>query len=367
MYTFDGRVYFTLTDTINDKETITTKINSTMEKIHVSFVKDLRNREFSLLINTIAETLAKSKSENKSLKKATKNLQSHNKKLLKLKDTKPRHHLTRIIKEKVQKRTDCLVCLRMRIESSLLSPIAQERIAAERLMYWIDPYRKVLFKPSIQVQTQAVEFLNLDRSESTIIQEHASLLNIDYLLDVAIDETEDIKSYVTERGKDKADKAINGKNVRAAAYYDLRVLLEAMKTIYNLSSNTQEAEEMVRLSALINEILKSFRRELRSRNTKRSNKKEIDMGVEKLIGNEADNSVDVMIFNNDGAALDEPEVSPTFSAQNFKVANSKLKLDIINQLKNDSLKRSGGALDFSLIKRDKKKDSENKLPFFGIS
>lgn len=338
-----------------------------MEKIHVSFVKDLRNREFSLLIDNTAELLANSKSENESLKKATRNLQSHHKKLLQLKDTKPRHYLTRIIKEKVQKRTDCLVCLRMRIESSLLSPIPQERIAAERLLYWIDPYRKVLFKPSIQVQTQAVEFLNLDKSKSTTIQEHTALLNIDYLLDVAIDETEEIKKLVTERGKDKADRAIKGKEVRAAAYYDLRVLLDVMRTIYNLSNNKQEVEEMVWLSQLMNEILKRFRRELRSRNTKRSNKKEIDMGVEELIGNEADNGVDMMIFNNDDEALDEPEVSPTFSAQNFKEANLKLKLDIINQLKNDSLKRSGGALDFSLIKRDKKKEGNNKLPFFGVS
>lgn len=217
------------------------------------------------------------------------------------------------------------------------------------------------------MQTQAVEFLNLDKSKSTTIQEHTALLNIDYLLDVAIDETEEIKKLVTERGKDKADRAIKGKEVRAAAYYDLRVLLDVMRTIYNLSNNKQEVEEMVWLSQLMNEILKRFRRELRSRNTKRSNKKEIDMGVEELIGNEADNGVDMMIFNNDDEALDEPEVSPTFSAQNFKEANSKLKLDIINQLKNDSLKRSGGALDFSLIKRDKKKEGNNKLPFFGVS
>lgn len=44
-----------------------------MEKIHVSFVKDLRNREFSLLIDNTAELLANSKSENESLKGTSKN------------------------------------------------------------------------------------------------------------------------------------------------------------------------------------------------------------------------------------------------------------------------------------------------------
>ncbi|NLA61918.1 MAG: hypothetical protein GX857_01645, partial [Bacteroidales bacterium] len=62
-------------------------MNSTMEKMHVSFVKDLRNREFSLLIDSTAELVAVKMSENESLKKATENLQSHNKKLLLLKDT----------------------------------------------------------------------------------------------------------------------------------------------------------------------------------------------------------------------------------------------------------------------------------------
>ena len=204
-----------------------------MEKMHVSFVKDLRNREFSLLIDSTAELVAVKMSENESLKKATENLQSHNKKLLQLKDTKPRHYLTRIIKEKVDNRTEYLVGLRMRIESALLSPIPQERVAAERLMYWIDPYKKVLFKPSLAVQTQAVEFLNLDKNENTTIQEHTALLNLDYILDEVVSETEEIKRLVTARGKDKALGATNGKKVRAAAYYDLRVILDAMRTIYN--------------------------------------------------------------------------------------------------------------------------------------
>ena len=338
-----------------------------MEKIHVSFVKDLRNREFSLLTDNIAEIVAKSTSENESLKKATQNLQSHYKKLLQLKDTKPRHYLTRIIKEKVDNRTEYLVCLRMSIESLLLSPIPQERVAANRLMYWIDPYRKVLFKPSIVVQTQAVEFLNLDKSESTTIQEHTALLNLDYILDVVVSETEEIKRLVTARVDDKALRAINGKLVRAAAYCDLQVLLDAMRTIYNLSSNEQEVEEMVKLSEKINENLKSFRRELRSRNTKRNNKKKIDVAVEKMVGSEADEGVDLVVFKDDEELLDEAEVSSKFSTHNFKEADSELRLDITNQLKNGSLKGSGGIMGFSPTIDDKKQESDNKFPSFGMS
>ena len=323
-----------------------------MEKIHVSFVKDLRNREFSLLIDTVAEIVAESTSENKSLKKVTEKLQSHDKKLLQLKDTKPRHYLTRIIKEKVDNRTDYLVCLRMRIESSLLSPIAQERVAAERLLYWIDPYRKALFRPSLGVQTQAVQFLNLDKSKDATIQEHTALLNLDYILDIVVDETEQIKSLVTARGKDKALRAINGKNVRAAAYFDLRVLLDVMRTIYNLSSNKQEVEEIIWLSELINESLTRFRRELRSRNTKRSNKKEVDMAVKQLIEPQAEQK-DKLAFAtyNDLRLVKTKEASITHTPQQNRI---RTLLSPIDKHENNKISSS--------TKSDNKKGGDGKLP-----
>ena len=322
-----------------------------MEKIHVSFIKDLRNREFSLLIDTIAGIVAESTRENESLKKATKNLQSHYKSLLQLKDTKPRHYLTRIIKEKVDNRTEYLVGLRMRIESALFSPIPKERVAAERLMYWIDPYRKVLFKPSIGVQTQAVGFLNLDKSESTTIQEHTALLNLDYILDIVVAETEEIKRLVTERGKDKAQRAINGKKVRAAAYYDLRVLLDAMKTIYNLSSSEQEVEQMAWLSGLINENLKSFRRELRSRNTKRSNKKEVDVAVSQLIEPQEEPKEKLAFITYNDLRLDRrEEISITDTPQHKTISTLLSTKDkhksnkIVSSTKSDNKKGGDGKL-----------------------
>ncbi|NLZ94883.1 MAG: hypothetical protein GX921_03540, partial [Bacteroidales bacterium] len=124
-----------------------------MEKIHVSFIKDLRNREFSHLISDVSEISAESKCKNSSFIKATNNLQSHYKKLLQLKDTKPSHYLTEVINKKVRNRTEYLACLRMRIRAALLSPIPEERIAAKRLKFWIDRYKKELFKPSLTVQT----------------------------------------------------------------------------------------------------------------------------------------------------------------------------------------------------------------------
>lgn len=80
-----------------------------------------------------------------------------------LKETKPRHYLTPKITEKVKNRTEYLNCLRLKIEAALLSPIPKERVAGKRLMLWIDPYKTDLFRPSVGVQGQLVEFLQYDQ------------------------------------------------------------------------------------------------------------------------------------------------------------------------------------------------------------
>lgn len=322
-----------------------------MEKIHVSFTKDLRNREFSLLIDNVCEILVNSKCKNTSLIKATRNLQSHYKELLQLKDSKPRHYLTRIINEKVHNRTEYLACLRMSIESALLSPDPQKRIAANRLLYWIDPYRKTLFKPSLTVQTQAVEFINLDKSDSATIQKHTALLDIDYILDTVVAVTEEIKEHITERGKDKVDKATNGKKVREATYNDLKVVLNLMQSLYDLSDDSQEVDEMVRLSLQINHYLTSFRKELRSRNTKRKNKKEDEASVNQLLQQEEKQDKLAFIAYND-LRIDNTKESPTTNTPQQKTISTFLSL----KDKHVSNKT------FPFINSDNKKGGNGKLP-----
>ena len=259
-----------------------------MEKMHVSFIKDLRNYEFSLLISNIGNLIAKSESENSSLQKAATNLQSHHNELLQLKDTKPSHYLTEVINKKVHNRTEHLIYLRYRIEGALKSPFPQERVAAKRLMYWIDPYRKELFKPSIRLQGVAVKFLKHDRDKSADIQKFIRVLNLDSLLDILVDITTEIKSLVAKRVKDKTRRAVDSKEVRGAAYHDLKVLISVMNGVYNLSDSTQERDQIATLSSEINEYLTEFRRELRSRTTKSKNKRAIDVAVKELIVGEGD-------------------------------------------------------------------------------
>lgn len=333
-----------------------------MEKIHVSFIKDLRNREFSELIRNLGDLFAKIESENSSLIKATKRLQSHKKELLKLKDTKPRHYLTRIINEKVNNRTEYLSCLRMRIEAALMSPLPEERVAAEKLMYWIDPYRKALFKPSIRVQGQLVEFLKHDRKESSDIQRFTTLLNLDQLFEILVNITEEINSLITERVRDKTRRSINGKEVREIAYHDLQVILGVLKAIYNLSDSTEEKEKMAELSGEINEHLTGFRRELRSRNTKRSNKKEVEVAEKELISVESDEGESLSVPTNDKIKLDEADdLSLSFSTQAFKGGDLEAGVDAESELNNGRFCNSNNIKDLYLARKIEKKNGDGKL------
>lgn len=92
------------------------------------------------------------------------------------------------------------------------------------------------------------------------------------------------------------------------------------------------------------------------------------MAVERLVNGEADEATDTTAFKIDEGLIDEAEKSSDFaSTHSLKETDSKLKLDKTNQQNNGNLKKSGGIGVFTPTKRDEKKESDNKLPSFGMS
>lgn len=278
-----------------------------MEKLHISFIKDLKNSEFYLLFKLLQDLLDKNTSDNATLKRATEKIKSHQDKLVKLRDTKPRHYLTKVIKTKVQNRTEYLACLRLRIDAALLSPIPEERIAGERLKLWMSPYKKDIHKPTITVQSQVVKSLMHDREESEDIQRFTALLNLDGLLKTIMNVTTDVKRLFIKRIKDKTRKSVDGKKVREAAYNDFQLLIQIMEVSYRLSVDNEEKEQITELSQLINDDLTSFRKELKSRKTKRKNKKkrekEASIAKELIEGKEEEQKSNLPMVIYDGLSL----------------------------------------------------------------
>lgn len=284
-----------------------------MEKMHISFIKDLKNSEFYSLFDSLKSLLDENVSNNVSLVQAAERIKNHREKLILLRNTKLRHHLTQIINTKVHNRTEYLACLRMKIEANLLSHKLEERIAAERLKLWIRPYKKDIFKPTIIDQGQLVKFLMTDRKQNAKIQEFTALLDLDELLETIMNLTTEINQLFIKRVEDRNRKAVNGKEVREAAYKDFQLLIYAMELSYNLTNDNEEKEQITKLSLLINEFLKERHTELKSRNTKRKNKNKIDASVKELIkGEEEQMNIPTEAINNE-LTTDETHKAKTFN------------------------------------------------------
>ena len=62
---------------IDKQNSKTNKNNSTMEKIHISFIKDLKNKQFFSLFIYLRELLDENKSDNATLNQAGERVKSH--------------------------------------------------------------------------------------------------------------------------------------------------------------------------------------------------------------------------------------------------------------------------------------------------
>lgn len=254
-----------------------------MQKMHISFVKDLKNYEFCELFHQLSNALTSQGVEDKQLKQVVGIIQKHHHKLLLIRDTKPRHRLTEIINAKVRSRTEYLACLRLKIEANLLSPIHEERIAAKRLKLWMSPYRKDIFKPTISTQGRLIKFLIADREESADIQAFTTLLHLNQLLEIVEGATTEINTLYHKRANEINQQSVSSKKIREAAYKDFQLLINVMEVTYRMSNSDEGQAQIAELSQTIAGLLKSFHTPLKSRNTKSRNKKEINIAVEELV------------------------------------------------------------------------------------
>ena len=103
-----------------------------MKKLHIRFMKDLRNIQFGELFDIISNDLAAKKVEIPLVKTAIERLKPHRKELLRMNNKKLRHPLTQLIQKQVNSRTEYLACLRMTVDAKMLSHKPEERTAAER-------------------------------------------------------------------------------------------------------------------------------------------------------------------------------------------------------------------------------------------
>ena len=261
-----------------------------MEKIHISFMKDLKNIEFGELFDIVSTIVAAEKIGLSYLTMACEQLQPHTQDLLKLRNQKIKHPLTQIIREQVSIRTEYLAGLRMSIDAKMMWHKPEERIAAQLLQLWLKSYKEDLFTPSISKQSRMVDNLMGDRRENIDIEEATKLLDLDELLDEIVKITTSIRRNQLARLNEKDIYEVDGQAIRKAAYKDLKILVSVIDSSYNIGSNEEQREQLAALSRSLNSGLRDFHTLLKSRNTKRKNKKENATAVKELISNEAKNT-----------------------------------------------------------------------------
>ena len=116
-----------------------------------------------------------------------------------------------------------------------------------------------------------------------MIQQSTALLNLDELLEAIVESGAKINSNYLERLDEKESYNVNGVAIRNGAYMDFKVLVSVIEASYSISTDDEQREQLVQLSLSINENLKDFRTLLRSRTTKRRNKKDVEIAVKELI------------------------------------------------------------------------------------
>lgn len=253
-----------------------------MQKMHISFIKDLKNFEFAQLFSHLDARLDEENFESSVLQKTTKKVKSHVEKLVLLKHANPSHPLTTVINDKLRTRTDYLACMRMKIDANLLSNIPEERVAADTLKRWLERYKKDLYPPSIDVQGNVVRCVMQDRDQKEFLRKAFILLQLNSLLEDVLQLTNEINMHDRQRLREKTHNQMEVAGLRDNAYKDLQIAVNAITVSYSIADD-EEQQQLADLSVGINYWLRDFRTKLLSRRTKSKNKRELKVAVEELI------------------------------------------------------------------------------------
>lgn len=261
-----------------------------MQKVHINFMKDLRNIEFEELFGIISSVVAIENIGLPTLTIAIDQLQQHTQELSKMNYQKIRHPLTPIIREQVNTRSQYLICLRMTIDAKMMGHKHEQRLAAQCLQSWLKSCKEDIYSPTISKQSRMVDNLIADRKESADIKEATALLDLDDLLSEIVELTANIRRNQLARVNDKDIYEVDGQALRKAAYKDLKILINVLESNYYIGANEEQRNQLAALNDVLNESLKDFRTLLKSKRTKRKNKIESATAKKELIESKVENN-----------------------------------------------------------------------------
>ena len=254
-----------------------------MEKLHVSFMRDLLNIEFEGLYFDIIKLMEIKQVDDSNINIAFERVKPHVEKFDALRN-RQRHPLSTLNKKLTRMRTDYLISLRLRVESYMRSHIPEERVAAERIYFVMDMYGKKYYVPSIITQSAFVDDLVANIKEHKDFKDAFTLLRLHDLMDTIAEMTEEIMKNYLQRVNDNSRRKERNKGVRMAAYKDMKVMIDAINFMYVLKRDDEDMKVALEdLMWHIKETFKAYSTPMKSRTTKRKNRRAVANAVKELI------------------------------------------------------------------------------------
>lgn len=281
----------------------------------------LRNQEFPAAYGSICSVVENKEFTVEYLTKAIECVNSHNSKLVILKNMNYKHPNTAKIDELKVKRHDAFLSLKGKAKYGLRSPIDSEREASELLNTWFMRHRKHLVRPSIHEQSSVAKEMNDDIVNNTDIQEALSELGVIDTFDSIQLFTNKIDRLFSMRNKDLQEVTRVAYRLKKDAYGDLLMLLNSIE----MAIVFEDGDKTVLMGYVkeINGIMQTFkakyeRRTTRSRNANEETDNNLpEPSVDDETNDGSEESVDT--FNSDtgindaSSTMSEPETTNLFN------------------------------------------------------
>ena len=254
-----------------------------MEKLHISFMRELINIDFEGIYWDIIKLMKKKKVDDINIQLAFARVKPHVKKFDALRN-RQRNENSILNEQLTRTRTDYLISLRLRVHSYMRSHIPEERVAAKRINFVLKMYGKKYYVPNILSQAAFVDEIVIHIKRREDFKEAFTLLGLTDLMDTIVKMTEEIMKNFGQRISDDGNNKARNNGVRKEAYKDMKIMIDAINFMYVINKDNEEKREIAEdLMWYINKIFKTYRTPMRSRQTKRKNRKAVAAAVNELI------------------------------------------------------------------------------------
>ncbi len=256
-----------------------------MQRLHVSFMRDLKNIDFEGLYKNIILMMENQQHvDDPIIQMAFDRLKPHVPKFNDALRTRMRNEYSVENDDLTKTRTEYLISLRRRVKSYLLSHLPQDRIAAKNIYIVLKRYDKTYYVPSITTQSQLVYDLFSYMREDEKFKESFTFLKLNPLMDAIEKISNEILKNSVQCTNDNVERKNKTEGVREAAYRDIKYFVKAIHFTYE--SNLDDEEKIAKLDRLIwlvNDVLKQFRTPMRAQTTKSKNSKAKKEAADKLV------------------------------------------------------------------------------------